>query len=235
MTENNQKLYDNYDKFYIKDGGELSNEFARQARNYQKKFGPVIDNCQKNSALDIGCASGMLAAWLKTKGFTDVAGVDLNERLIEIAAQNVEGKFVAGDAGVYLRNCNKKFDVIFMLNIVEHIERTELCDFMKLIAGALASDGFVIVRCPNMSNLAAAGHLADDLTHCTGLTEQSLTQLADIAGFAGVQMLNQFQMQNFKGKCKAVLNKIIHKIIWSLRGGTKPKVHYRNLYTRLTI
>jgi len=41
-------------------------------------------------------------------------------------------------------------------------------------------------------------------------------------------------MQNAKGKLKAVCNGVIHRCLWALRGGSKPRVFYRNLYAKLT-
>jgi 2-polyprenyl-3-methyl-5-hydroxy-6-metoxy-1,4-benzoquinol methylase len=232
MTLETKDRYKQYHKFYLRDEKGQADRYRRQVRDYTKKFGALLADAPRGSALDVGCANGMLAAFLKEQGFEQVVGVDLNAELIEQAKQNVEAEFHVADAGEFLQG-GRQFDVIFLLNIVEHIERDQLIDFMTAVYQSLNAGGFAIVRTPNMNHLLAAAHLADDLTHCTGLTEQSFRQLAQAAGFDTIHFLNQFRMQNFKGKVKAILNWPIHKYLFWLRGGTKPTIYYRNLYVQL--
>jgi hypothetical protein len=84
-----------------------------------------------------------------------------------------------------------------------------------------------------MTNVMSQGSFRDDFTHQTGFTEQSIEQVAKLAGFSAIEMLNQFKMQNFKGKLKAIINWLLHKVLLWLRGGTKCTVFYRNLYVVL--
>ena len=235
MTSDTDSRYRNYDRFYRRDGQQECNAsglYQRYAKNYARQFTSLLPGDRDCAICDLGCANGMLLWFLSSQGYTDLTGVDLNAELIEQGRANVKAEFIVADAVEFLRS-GRQFDLIFLLNIVEHIDRDRLVDFATALAGAIKPGGCAVVRTPNMSNIMAAGHLADDFTHCTGLTEQSLTQLAQAAGFAGVTMLNQFAMQNFKGKLKAVCNYLIHKPLWSLRGGTKPRVFYRNLYAVL--
>jgi 2-polyprenyl-3-methyl-5-hydroxy-6-metoxy-1,4-benzoquinol methylase len=232
MTSPIKDRYQQYHKFYLRDDKQQADRYRRQVRDYTKKFGELLTDAPRGSALDVGCATGMLAAFLKEQGFDQVVGVDLSAELIEQAQQNVQAEFHVAEAGEFLKG-GRKFDVIFLLNIVEHIERDQLVEFMTSVYQSLNTGGFAIVRTPNMNNLLAAAHLADDLTHCTGLTEQSFRQLAQAAGFDTIHFLDQFRMQNFKGKVKAILNWPIHKYIFTLRGGTKPTIYYRNLYVQL--
>ena len=232
MTSETKDRYQQYHKFYLREDKGQADRYRRQVRDYTKKFGALLADAPRGSALDVGCATGMLTAFLKEQGFDQVVGVDLNPELIEQAQHNVEAEFHVADAGEFLKG-GRQFDVIFLLNIVEHIERDQLIDFMTSVYQSLKTGGFAIVRTPNMNNILAAAHLADDLTHCTGLTEQSFHQLAQAAGFSKIHFLNQFRMQNFKGKIKAILNWPIHKYLFALRGGTKPTIYHRNLYVQM--
>lgn len=232
MPPERTERYQNYDQFYQQRNAANPGRLRRQQRDYAKKFGPLLTGDRQRTVLDIGCADGALVAFLKVQGFTTVTGIDLSCQLIEQARSRTDAEFIAGDAQQFLAG-PRRFDIIFMLNVIEHIERDQLPAFMTAVQNALNPNGFVIVRAPNLSNIMAAGHLADDLTHHTGLTEQSLAQLAQRAGFQETEMLNQFLMQNAKGKLKALLNWPLHRYLHWLRGGTKPKVYYRNLYARL--
>ena len=228
-----QVSYREYHKFYLARNPEDAGRFERHARDYQRKFGALVLGGGKTRVLDVGCASGMLAGWLVRAGVPEVIGIDLNPELVEMARQRVPGaQFHAGDAAEFLRG-GRPFDIIFLQDVIEHIPREKIVGFMRALAQALTPGGFALVRTPNMNHLMAAGHLADDLTHCTGLTEQSLRQLAELAGFGRVLQLDQFAMQNFKGKLKVLLGGPMHHFLWWLRGGTRPRVIYRNLYAQL--
>ena len=232
MTTNKKKRYQKYERFYLR-GNKISAELLRKYHHdCNKKFGSLLTGDSQRSVLDIGCATGMLTGYLKNHGFAEVTGIDLNEKLIEQARENMDAEFIHGDA-LELLQSGRQFDIIFMLNVLEHIERDLLVEFITAVCQALKPGGFAVVRTPNMSHIMAAGHLADDLTHCTGLTEQSLDQLVHAAGFRNVSMLNQFRMQNFKGRFKAFYSWLLHKWLWWIRGGTKPRVIYRNLYAKL--
>ena len=230
MSDNS--VYRDYDRFYSRRNAGGSDRYSRSARNYARQFGPLLTGDRQRKVLDIGCADGMLVAFLKELGFAEVTGIDINAELIARARTQVDAEFIASDAATFLAQ-GRTFDLIFLLNVVEHIPRHQLVDFMTRVNAALRPGGFAVVRCPNMSHLMAPGHLADDLTHCTGLTEQSLQQLARSAGFTRVELLNQWRMQNPKGKLKALLSGLLHRYLWWLRGGTRPTVVYRNLYARL--
>ena len=224
--------YRDYDRFYLGGTRADAERRRRYCRDCEKKYGFLLEGGRERRILDVGCAAGMLVGYLKGKGFAEVVGVDLNESLIEQARTEVEAEFICTDALDFLRS-GQRFDIIFLLNVVEHIERDELVVFMTAVCEALQPEGFAVVRTPNMSHVMAASHLADDLTHCTGLTEQSLGQLARRAGFREVAPLNQFRMQNWKGGFKALLSWPLHKWLWWLRGGSRPTVIYRNLYAQL--
>ncbi|MBN1845699.1 MAG: class I SAM-dependent methyltransferase [Sedimentisphaerales bacterium] len=233
MGSQAEERYRHYQAFYLRDDKGQADRYRRQVRDYRRKYGDLLAGAARASALDIGCANGMLAAFLKEQGFDQVVGIDCNAELIEQARANVEAEFHAGDALEFLR-AGRQFDVIFLLNIVEHIERDRLVEFMTAVRQSLCGGGFAVVRTPNMNHLLAAGHLADDLTHFSGLTEQSLRQLAQAAGFGRTEFLDQFSMQNVKGKVKTILAWPLHKILFWLRGGSRPRLFYRNLYARLT-
>lgn len=98
--------------------------------NYHKFF---INNINPGDmVLDIGCGNGALTFDVAKKA-TEVVGIDLNRKNIEFAeekffAPNI--KYIVGDA---LKNLpNKKFDVIILSNVLEHIEnRIEFLNKIK--------------------------------------------------------------------------------------------------------
>lgn len=102
--------------------------------DYHKFF---VDNIEpKNTVLDIGCGKGELTFDVAEKAEM-VVGIDLNEKNIKFAkekfsASNIE--YLVGDATKDLPD--KKFDVIILSNVLEHIENR--VDFLKSLASAFA-------------------------------------------------------------------------------------------------
>lgn len=157
----------------------------------------------------------------------------MNEQLIALARSKANAKFVVADAVTFLKAQRNTFDIIFLRNLLEHIAKDKVVEFLGVVNQGLSKEGFVVIRTPNMTNFMSTGNFHDDFTHLCGFTEQSIAQVASLAGFQSVEMLNQFGMQNIKGKLKAVVNFVMHKFLLWLRGGTKCRVFYRNLYVVL--
>ena len=109
--------------------------------DYHKFF---IDNINPGDmVLDIGCGIGALAFDIAKKA-AEVTGIDLNERSIKAAKEKFSApniKYIVGDALKSLPD--KKFDVIILSNVLEHIEnRVEFLNKIK------SQSSKVLIRVP---------------------------------------------------------------------------------------
>jgi len=207
--------------------------YEKKTKGYHRRLGPMLDAAPVKSCLDVGCSGGLLCYYLRKRGISDVVGVDGDADMVEIARQHVDAEFVVGDATHYLQTCNRRFDFISLLNVLEHVPREKAVEFLAAVRGTLNDGRFAVVRAPNLSCLAGSGHFYRSWTHVLPLTETSLQWLAAEAGFSRVELCNQFRMQSFKGKMLACVNWLVHKAAYKLVGGRCPTVFYRNLYARL--
>jgi 2-polyprenyl-3-methyl-5-hydroxy-6-metoxy-1,4-benzoquinol methylase len=222
-----------YEEYYLRNNPPTARNYEKKGRGYHRRFGRILDEAKAQSVLDIGCATGMLTRYLVGRGYRRVVGIDLNAKLIEVARQNVQTEFVADDAVHFAATCKEKFDIIFLLDILEHLERPQVEELLRHVRGLLNDGGFALVRTPNMNCLHSSGSFNYDWTHITPFTEGSLFHVATLAGFGRVEHCNQFRMQNFKAKIKACINAlIVPTLIW-LRGGKKAKVFYYCLVAKL--
>jgi len=222
-----------YEDFYLQANPPTEANYRKKSRGYEKKLGPMLADAAGKSCLVLGCATGMLCYYLREQKGCQVVGIDTNAKLLDIAKKNVGAEFVLGEATEYAASCDRKFHVVFLMNILEHISRRKVIGMLKELRRLLTDGGFVVIRTPNLNNLLGAAHFCSDFTHCTPLTEASLAQVAREAGYTHVEFCNQFRMQSLSGKVRACLNWLIHRILFRLRGGRTPKVFYRNLYARL--
>jgi len=129
---------------------------AEYFKNYKKqKFrwdfwkSYVYRNFPKGSrVLYVGCAYGFLLSELERD--YDCYGIDISEHAVEVAKEN------AVDSKVFVMDAEKmkfdvKFDVIFCLDVLEHLKNPEKC--LKGCFGLLKENGGLIVSTPNMDSV----------------------------------------------------------------------------------
>lgn len=122
---------------------QIWNQYHDQLRLYEamvKELNPV-------TILDVGCAQGTLALKLAEAGYHVVAN-DLRPEFLEYAKSRYEHgdiEFVAGN--VFELNLNRRFDLIFANQIIEHLVYP--VEFLRRLAGLLSPGGHVIVTTPN--------------------------------------------------------------------------------------
>jgi SAM-dependent methyltransferase/glycosyltransferase involved in cell wall biosynthesis len=89
-----------------------------------------FDKLQPKRVLDIACGGGLFDIHLATKYGCEVVGIDISDRAIEIANENLAKEpkkirklvtFVCGDPQLMDMDALGKFDVALMLEILEHM------------------------------------------------------------------------------------------------------------------
>lgn len=103
------------------------------------------------SLLDVGCGDGRLLYELSQRfSDTQLAGLDYSQRAIGLAKIMVDAEveWVCGD----IRDENlfgTKFDIITLVETLEHIKPDEVEAFLKAISSYLAEDGSFIMTVPS--------------------------------------------------------------------------------------
>lgn len=94
--------------------------------------------------LDVGCGSGVKAKYLSNKG-VKVVGLDLSDKMIEIARREVsEAEFIVGDMA-QLANVEGEFDGIFMQASLLHIPKAEAPKVLASLNAKLKKGGYFYV------------------------------------------------------------------------------------------
>jgi 2-polyprenyl-3-methyl-5-hydroxy-6-metoxy-1,4-benzoquinol methylase len=230
MDDANQ--VESYESYYLSTNPPSQENYRKKAKDYHRKFGRLLDDAKPTTILDIGCATGMLTKYLVDRGHR-VVGVDHNAQMIEVARRNVQAEFHVADALKYLRQSSSTFDMIFLLDVIEHIPRPRVVELLTALRARLNDNGFVLLRAPNLNCLHAIGMFYVDWTHITPFTERSVEHVAGLAGFSRIEHAPQFRTENFKGKVRAIIRHVLVKFLVWLRGGHGVKVTYRCLLTKL--
>ena len=98
--------------------------------------------------LDVGCGDGRLGAWLHGQTKAGVWGIDPSlPRIGKAKTNDPAGNYLVFDAWEYLAGENAKFDLIFMLDFLEHLESP--WQMVQLARGCLSSGpGGIVAVCP---------------------------------------------------------------------------------------
>jgi len=135
--------------------------------------------------VDLGCGTGYAVEMLIRNGYTHVEGVDASQE--QVAVAEARGlPVVQEDMFRYLPGRHEQFDAVLALDLIEHLDRDELLEFLELAREALRPGGRLIVRTPNANAPTALRMRFRDLTHEIIFTEHSLRMAFLAAGLRPV-------------------------------------------------
>lgn len=112
---------------------------------HKSTVGPIFCEVpQRSKVLDIGCNSGELMKLLKEKG-CDVTGVDVGEKVLEIAQKKGLNAFYADAENLPFKD--KTFDVVIMREVITHIH--DRIKALKEARRVLKDDGMFLGSAPH--------------------------------------------------------------------------------------
>ena len=136
---------------------ETVDTYNNSARSLAKKFdeiGPrkndidfVFSFCKKENpfVLEIGCGNGRDAAEI-CKHTNNYLGIDISEKLIEIASQNLPDKqFVTGD--IETITIPLGVDIVFAFASLIHVQKDSIEEIMKKLSTTMEEGGLIFISC----------------------------------------------------------------------------------------
>jgi O-antigen chain-terminating methyltransferase len=154
---------------------------------------PYVDDFREAApVLDVGCGRGEFLSLLREVG-VEARGIDADADMVAYATG--EGLDVEqADAIAYLEALEDgSLGGIFAAQLVEHLPPATLMRLLELAATKLRSGGLLVAETINpLSPLALRSYFAD-LTHAQPLVPETLSLLAEQAGFreVAVRFLNE--------------------------------------------
>lgn len=100
-----------------------------------------IKENKPKKVLDLGCGSGSLSPLFRKSSYI---GIDMDKKLIDYAKLKHPGyKFTVSDATSF--NLNKKFDLIFIVGVLHHLEDSDVKKTLACMRRQLKDFGKIII------------------------------------------------------------------------------------------
>lgn len=185
-------------------------KFHQFEQNYKIYF-PENKNAK---LLDIGIGRGEMLSCYKNWGYKNYLGIDISPDTIGFCKSLGLNCQLVDDSSAFLKENIEQYDLITLIDVLEHIPRENVISFLKDIRNSLVENGTLIIQVPNLQAPDGHLHMYNDITHFVGYIEHSLSQVLIASGF------NKFHFQGFEelignsGKIKR--HKFYRKIYWKV-------------------
>lgn len=216
--------------------GDLKKDFYYSVEAFETDLSEYLPSNKEAKIVDVGCGWGQFLWWLKEKGYTNLLGIDLGKE------QEKQGSIIGvnivcvEDSTEYLENCKLSFDLVVMNHIIEHLSAEQGIKLLKAALNALSPGGKIIVQTPNLCSIGANWQRYIEITHITGYTEKSLSQIIGLAGFENVKLFgNKSKFRLNPRRILFLTLQFFSRLIWRIMlisefGSDAPKIIQKNLY-----
>jgi 2-polyprenyl-3-methyl-5-hydroxy-6-metoxy-1,4-benzoquinol methylase len=204
MEEWREIVYKNYSSNKRKTNLEKNNDCIF----FQKRILKLLSHDKKISILDLGAGHGSLLYCLKQSGYENIKGVDISEEEVSIAkSRGID--VLHKDIFDYLEKVDERFDVVFVVDVLEHLDKSSLFRLLKLIQNVLTNRGVVIAQVPNAEGVFGMRIRYGDITHEQSFTSKSIVQILTSIGFGDIVIEELSPIgKGFKG--------IVRKALWQM-------------------
>lgn len=206
--------------------------FHSVAKSLEEEIMPLLPVDRNARILEVGIGYGHLIRLMLEKGYKNITGVDNCSTLLKLASDrlgNNAAELILSDGLDYLKSLNEGFDVIVLMDVIEHFSLSDAYAFCKHANLALNKGGKLLIRTPNMSNIAGIYSRYIDLTHLHGYTDYSLRELFSVAGFTKTGVHVPTYSDNIRERFYRKTNNLIHKIIFRIQDRSQPLTFDKNI------
>ena len=198
MKKIKKKIYESYfsSHYSFLDNKQENIDLLRNS-NHGKKYLEFLPKELDSRIVDLGCGTGSLVSGLLNCGYTNVSGIDVSEENVQqgkLAGLSIKHREIIDFINESLSK-NNKYDVVFLLDVLEHLDDDELYEVVDGVKKVLDKNGCFIIKTINAESLISGMGRYMDITHERSFTSYSLREL-----------MNAFEYKNFK-----ILNSKINK------------------------
>jgi 2-polyprenyl-3-methyl-5-hydroxy-6-metoxy-1,4-benzoquinol methylase len=159
---------------------------------YLTEFGKYL-NDKDLTILDFGCGLGDFLKVLENEGYKNLFGVEIDKSAFKLASSKLKKVKLFNQSGFdFLKNKKNFFDIIFLIDVLEHIEIKKISTLVKYLFNSLKKGGKLIIRTPNAESIFFGSYMRYiDPTHTTSFTRHSIKSLFEDKGFKTIEIRGQ--------------------------------------------
>ena len=152
MKKIKEKIYESYFSSHYASLDKKQNkiDYLKKSK-HGKQFIEFLPSNHDIKIIDLGCGTGSLVSGLKNCGYKHVSGIDVSHENIEqgkLADLDIEHGEIIDFLDQAIEN-NTNYDVIFLMDVLEHLDDNELFDVVDKVKKVLSSDGIFIIKTIN--------------------------------------------------------------------------------------
>ncbi len=154
---------------------------------YKHSMKEFLPENKEAEILEIGCSNGMLLLSLKQLGYNNLTGVELDTELANVARSfdlNISNENLLD----FFKASNKKYSLILMLDVLEHLDKKDVIDALKMINDSLEEGGKLVLTVPNASSSLGSYYRYIDWTHEVSFTAGSMIYVLNEANFKSIEI-----------------------------------------------
>lgn len=222
-----KQVYDRYYEHFVRLNTPTEEAFKSMAKSYAVWYKKFLASDKDAKILDIGCGMGHFLYFLKSQGYSNFFGIDISEQQVRFVKENITGNVAVADVFDFLKE-NGLFHVIVANDVIEHIPKERLLEFLHLVFDSLEMEAALFIKTDNMSNPFGLRGRYMDITHETGFTEHSLFEVLNAAGFQNIHLMGaDHPVVSLKSLVGRLGKRIVHrflKLMFLVQGYPPPEV-----------
>ncbi len=143
--------------------------------------------------LDYGCGFGQTLRALRSEGFSNLYGLDIDTKAIDFSRR--DGFFIY-DVNDHTDNTidfldGRKFDICIMSHVLEHFPKDQMISRLMKVFDSLAPEGKLILMVPNAQSNTGSYWRWEDFTHEWLFTSGSIKYVLMAAGFKTIEFVDR--------------------------------------------
>lgn len=159
---------------------------ARWGKAYDWYFRGWLPASKDARIVDLACGYGRLLHFFVSRGYQNVAGVDISPDQVGRAREIIPEVYEM-NVLEFLEAHRGKHDLLTALDLIEHLNKDEALRFLDVCFAALKPGGRLILQTPNADSPFGMASRYGDLTHEICFNVNSLTRLLALHGFTDIK------------------------------------------------
>lgn len=227
-----KEVYDTYlESHFLSLNSPTKRAFEHMVKAYATWYKKFLPSNRDARILDIGCGMGHFLYFLKCEGYRNFLGIDISKQQIDFVKENITDSAVVADVLDFLGK--EHFEVIVLNDILEHIPKNKLIEFLHMVSDSLENNGAVFIKVPNMSNPFGLKSRYITITHEVGFTEYSLVEVLKTIGFQDILITPAYSpvlsAKSLLGRTgQAIIHRFL-KLLFLMQGYRVPNIMTANI------